>query len=147
MSPPPGAGLVVERLPVDACHEKLRKGTIGRLAVSLNALPVVVPVNFAVDGNWIVIRTTPWEKIAAVADKAVVAFEIDEFDTDQDKGWSVLVQGRARSITTPSRLARARSLPLRPITADGADDTFIAIEMEIVTGHHVEPMGCRTEFS
>ncbi|MGH9029220.1 MAG: pyridoxamine 5'-phosphate oxidase family protein [Acidimicrobiales bacterium] len=138
MSSEPG-GLLMGDLPINACLEKLETASVGRLGVSMDALPVVLPVNFALDGNSIVIRTTPGTKLSAAINQAVVAFEVDDYDAETARGWSVLVQGTAREITTTWGLERARSLPLRPVTPDGASDRFVEVEMEIVTGRHIEP--------
>ena len=133
-------GLQVEELSPTACREKLEKATVGRLGVNVDALPVVLPVNFALDGNAIVIRTTEGTKLSAAMHEAVVAFEVDEYDPEADRGWSVLVQGRAREITESTRIDRAKVLPLRPVTKGGVADRFVEVEMEIVTGRRVQPL-------
>jgi uncharacterized protein len=124
---------------VSACRDKLKNATVGRLGVSIDALPVVMPVNFAVDGNSIVIRADPGTKLSAAMNEAVVAFEVDEYDPDARRGWSVLVQGIARQITAQSRLDRARSLSLTSGTGSGSGDAYIEVQMEIVTGRYLEP--------
>jgi len=123
-----------------ACREKLESRTIGRLAVNIDALPVVLPVNYVLDGNSIVIRTPVGTKLGAAINETVVAFEVDHFDQEVDRGWSVLVQGRSREITGAERLERAMVLPLRPVTSNGTPDRFVEVEMEIVTGRHIEPL-------
>lgn len=133
------AGRLVEELPIGACLEKLESASVGRLGVSVDALPVVLPVNFAVDGDSIIIRTSPGTKLSSAINEAVVAFEIDEYDAETNRGWSVMVQGTAREITTKARLERARALPLPPLTPDGTDDRFMEVYMEIVTGRRIEP--------
>lgn len=130
--------LLVEELPVSACRDKLGAATMGRLGVSIDALPVVLPVSFALDGDSIVIRAEPGRLSAAIND-AVVAFEVDHFDPERESGWSVHVQGRAREITASARLARAKSLLVRKPADDVSPDSFIEVDMEIVTGRHVEP--------
>lgn len=134
------AGLQVEDLSIGACREKLESATVGRVGMNVDALPVVLPVNFAVDGDSIVIRTTAGTKLSAAMDEAVVAFEVDHYDPQESRGWSVLVQGRARQITESSRIDRAKVLPLPPVTEGGVDDHFVEVEMAIVTGRRVEPL-------
>jgi len=133
------AGIRVQELSPGACREKLESESLGRLGVNVDALPVVLPVNFAVDGNSIVIRTSEGTKLSAAMHEAVVAFEVDHYDPEAESGWSVLVQGRAHEITDYGRIDRAKVLPLRPVTEGGAGDHFIEVEMEIVTGRRVEP--------
>jgi uncharacterized protein len=129
--------LLFEELSVSACRDKLKNATVGRLGVSIDALPVVLPVKYAVDGNSIVIRADPGTKLSAAMNEAVVAFEVDDFDPGARRGWSVLVQGTARQITAESRLDRARALSLA--TGDnGPGDAYIEVQMEIVTGRYLE---------
>lgn len=130
--------LLVEDLPMSVCREKLEAATMGRLGVSVDALPVVLPVSYALDGDSIVIRTEPG-KLSAAIGETVVAFEVDHFDTERESGWSVHVQGRAREITASGRLERARSLLVRQATDDESADSFIEVDMDIVTGRHMEP--------
>jgi len=132
-------GRVVVDLPPGACREKLESATMGRLGLSVDALPVVVPVNFAIDGQSIVIRTTSGTKLSAAVNETVVAFEIDDYDAEKDRGWSVLVRGTAREITARPRIEHLRALPLHPLSPDGRDDRFIEVAMEIVTGRDLMP--------
>ena len=39
------------------CRALLEAGRVGRVAVTADALPVIAPVNYVVDGNNIVFRT------------------------------------------------------------------------------------------
>lgn len=133
-------GLLVEELGLDVCLGKLGSATLGRLGVNVAALPVVVPVNFVVDANSIVFRMTPGARLMAAMDETVVAFEVDDYDAEADRGWSVLVQGIAREIKDSERLNRVRALPLRPITPDGSADRFVEVKMVTVTGREVKPL-------
>ena len=65
-----------------ACLELLRTKRIGRLGLSMGALPVVHPVNFAVGGDRIVIRTGIGSKLSAALRGAVVCLEVDDIDDD-----------------------------------------------------------------
>lgn len=51
-------GIVFETLEAAECHALLARGNLGRVAVSIGALPVVLPVNYALDAGAIVFRTT-----------------------------------------------------------------------------------------
>ena len=109
---------------------------IGRVGLSAAALPVVLPVNFAVDGDEIAIRTAPGTKLDAALRNAVVAFEVDDFDPIYHTGWSVMVTGMARQLTSPEELRRAQALPLRA-WAPGVHDSFIAIPAQLVSGRRI----------
>ncbi|MCB1006707.1 MAG: pyridoxamine 5'-phosphate oxidase family protein [Acidimicrobiales bacterium] len=124
---------VIER---DECLALLRSVPIGRIGMSMHALPVVLPVNFVVDGDEIVVRTAPGTKLGEAMAGSVVAFEADAFDDVSHSGWSVLVQGVSRVVTTPSELAHVASLPLRP-WANAATDWYLAIGTDVVSGRRV----------
>lgn len=109
---------------------------IGRIAVTSGALPVILPVNFTVVGEEIVIRTTRGTKLDAATRGAVVAFEVDDFDAWAHTGWSVAVTGVAREVTDAAeQAALARQSLARWAPVDG--DRIIAISTEIVSGRRI----------
>src|SRR5204862_3605308 len=58
----------------EECLELVRRATIGRLAIHSGALPTIVPVNFVLTEEGIVIRTAPGSKLDNAVEHAVVAF-------------------------------------------------------------------------
>src|SRR5205823_140815 len=101
------------------CFALLATVPVGRIAVTDQALPSIVPVNFRVHGSDVVIRSVPGSKLAAATRGAVVAFEADSYDPTGEIGWSVLVVGLARHVTDPGDLDELAGLALRSC-ADGA---------------------------
>src|SRR4051794_24699721 len=101
---------------LDAAECKTLLGTpgIGRLALSVQALPVVLPVNFTLMPDGILVRTGAGSKFEQACDHAVVGFEIDGYDPMSHTGWSVLVQGHARILQSPAELAEAHRAGLTP---------------------------------
>lgn len=88
---------------------------VGRLGVTdVDGQPLIVPVNYRLDGDTVVIRRGPDSLIAQRARGHPVAFEVDDVDAPWQEGWSVLIQGRADPVTDEAELARLRQLPLRP---------------------------------
>lgn len=118
------------------CLVLLGSVPLGRLVFTDRALPAVQPVNFVLDGEEIVIRSSAGSKLAAATRGAIVAFEVDEFDEDARTGWSVTVVGQAEEISDPVRLQHARRLPLRP-WSPGDRDHFISVSAERVTGRRI----------
>ncbi len=53
---------------------------VGRLIFTVGALPVVRPMNFALAGELILLRTAPDTTVARKVDQMIVAFEADELD-------------------------------------------------------------------
>lgn len=111
--------------------------SIGRVGVSIGALPAILPVNYALLDGRIVFRTSPGTKLTAALQEAIVAFEVDHGADDASAGWSVLVVGRARRIPAGDFLDRARGLRLDPWTPGGRDE-FVQIIPDVVTGRRIE---------
>ena len=129
----------LEVLDRDECLRLLATIPVGRIGVSSGALPVVLPVNFVLDGDRIVLRTNPGTKLSAALHDTVVAFEVDRWDPMWHEGWSVMVTGRACEVTG-AELDRARTLPLRPWGADPTDH-YIAITTDLVSGRRIRHAG------
>ena len=75
-------------------------------------LPSIIPVNYLLDNDKIVIRTDAGSKLAAALRGAPVAFEVDGVDETHQVGWSVVVRGRAEEITDEDTIAELRQTPL-----------------------------------
>ena len=113
----------------------LAGATIGRIGIHAKALPVVLPVNFYLDGDQIVIRTGKGSKLDAATRNAVVAFEVDDINPLYHSGWSVVITGIAREVTDPLELERLERLPLAHWAQ--TNGRYIAISTEIVSGRRL----------
>jgi uncharacterized protein len=114
----------------------LASAPVGRLIFTVNALPAVRLMNFAVLDGLIVLRTAAGTTVARKADDAIVAFEADDLDAASSSGWSVVVTGRATRVTDPELIARYQNVPLVP-WAPGERDQFMTITTEMVEGRRV----------
>jgi uncharacterized protein len=121
----------------DECLRLLASTTVGRVALTSKALPVILPVNYAMDGDTVVIRTRPGSLLASSRERGVVvAFEVDELDRVTCSGWSVLVTGTLREITDVGELARAEQLPLVPWVG-GDRRHFVRITPGLLSGRRI----------
>lgn len=131
--------LEVAPLTTSECWARLRETRMGRVAVTVGALPVILPVFFVVDGTSILFRTAARTKLAGAASDAVVAFECDGYDPVTSAGWSVVVQGLARPVVDPAQRERLmEALPLR-MSADGLPDRLLSVTAAVVSGRRVAP--------
>ena len=126
----------LEILDEHECRELLGATPLGRVVFTDRALPAIQPVNFALCHGDVVIRTSAGSKLAAATRNAVVAFEVDEFDSAICDGWSVVIIGHARVISEEKELACLRRLPLRGCPSD-EHDYYIAITPELISGRRV----------
>lgn len=87
-------------------ERRLRAGESGRVAFAAPDGPHIVPVNYVIVDDTLVIRTTPYSLLGAHGRDAVIAMEIDAIDPEHQAGWSVVIRGRAA--TTHRSLDGAR---------------------------------------
>ncbi|MFF6996259.1 pyridoxamine 5'-phosphate oxidase family protein [Streptomyces sp. NPDC008313] len=122
------------------CLRLLADVPVGRVVYTRQALPAVLPVNFALDADAsVLVRTSAGSDLVKAVDGFVVAFEADEFDTARRSGWSVVVTGQATVVTDPAeheRLLRSGPRSWMPIR----DDVFLRIESTVVTGRELNDL-------
>ena len=120
------------------CLELLSQPSVGRIGASVGALPVVLPVNFALVGGSICFRADERSELAHATADAIVAFEVDAYDRDSGTGWSVLVQGKTSEVTNPATISEVVEAIPNPL-GTRADATRV-VEISIAT-----LSGCRIE--
>jgi nitroimidazol reductase NimA-like FMN-containing flavoprotein (pyridoxamine 5'-phosphate oxidase superfamily) len=110
----------------------LVKGTdLGRLAFETDGWPLVLPVNYLVDGDDIVIRSDPGRKLAAARQQVQAALQIDSIDRLHRSGWSVLVFGIATAVDDPAEVERLDQLHLRSWAASARASWIRLLPVEI----------------
>jgi nitroimidazol reductase NimA-like FMN-containing flavoprotein (pyridoxamine 5'-phosphate oxidase superfamily) len=119
------------------CLELLGTRRVGRVGFVDGGQPLILPVNYAVDGSSIVFRTAAGTKLSAIP-QTKVAFEVDDIDDATGEGWDVLVLGDAEEITDSldSRSEQLRSLPI-PSYAPGARWHRVRIAATGVSGRRI----------
>lgn len=119
------------------CLRLMAEVPVGRVVYTRQALPAVLPVNFALAADAsVLLRTSAGSDLVRAVDGVVVAFEADAFDAESRSGWSVVVTGRATVVTDPvehERLMRTGPRSWMPIE----EDVFIRIEATMVTGREL----------
>lgn len=119
------------------CLRLMAEVPVGRVVYTRQALPAVLPVNFAVAADAsVLLRTSAGSDLVRAVDGVVVAFEADAFDAESRSGWSVVVTGRATVVTDPvehERLMRTGPRSWMPIE----EDVFIRIEATMVAGREL----------
>lgn len=133
--PPDGLSVLSEQ----ACLDLLATAQIGRVLVSMDALPAALPVNFSLVGDTIVFRTAPGTKLSAAVEHAVLGFEVDDFDAEHRSGWSVLAIGTSRVISEPDEVAE--------LDLAGLDSwwmapcaRYVVIDIQRISGRRIAPV-------
>lgn len=76
---------------------------VGRFGVTdTDGHPLIIPANYRLDGDTVVVRTGIGSVLADRAAGHKVAFQVDEIDPAWQEGWSVLRARRSRSPTRAS---------------------------------------------
>ena len=120
------------------CMELLGTTNIGRFCANIEDELIVLPVNFALFEQDILVRSYPGSKLSAAAAGMNVVFEVDRFTDDGTAGWSVLVRGRAREISVGGEVVKAIAVPLKTWAFREAPTRLIRIATTSVTGRRFE---------
>ena len=119
------------------CLALLGSNDFGRIGLSINALPAILPVNYRVVDGVVVILSAGGAKLSAAANHSVVAFEIDKFSAVGEYGWSVLAIGVAfRVEDEPDLLAKLNGS--MEVWIDASAATLIGIRPDIISGRKIE---------
>lgn len=129
----PGHLAILDRV---ECIELLQNTAIGRVAWCDPVGPVVVPVNYVMDGEAILFRTSPGSALAHQFDLGSASFQIDAYDEYTQSGWSVLVRGRATYVNPEE----AADLDVTPEPWAAGDRTFnVRITPLTISGRRIIP--------
>jgi nitroimidazol reductase NimA-like FMN-containing flavoprotein (pyridoxamine 5'-phosphate oxidase superfamily) len=126
----------LEMLPETDCWRLVAEQEIGRVAVLVDGVPEIFPVNHVVHEEAVLFRTDPGSKLSGLLASPLVCFEVDGADPTTRSGWSVMVKGRATELTAGADLADAAKLPLE-FWARGEKAHWIRIEASAVTGRRI----------
>jgi len=115
----------------------LQRGSyVGRIGLSVEGRPLVLPVNYIAEADGIVFCTAPGSKLSALANGSQVAFEVDASLPLYHSGWSVLVQGTAREIVDPAQLEHLRRGPLKS-WAVRPSEHWVRISIDEISGRRL----------
>ncbi len=125
-----GAGGLLSVLDPDECRALMASHGVGRIVYVDDRGPVALPVNFAMDGEDVVFRTT-WD--ASVVGLHQLSFEVDNVDGPLAEGWSVLVTG---ACTVEDVGAVSSPVDVRP-WASGTRDCLVRVHPSVITGRRI----------
>lgn len=119
------------------CVDLLAGRTVGRAAICTPTGPHVVPVNYTVDGDSIVFRTTPYSVLGTYAWAGDIAFEVDDLDVDNHSGWSVVAHGRGEMVEDLEDIEEVRWAHDPKPWAEGARPLYVRLRWREVTGRRI----------
>ena len=122
------------RLTPERCRILLGEAKDGHLALSRGALPIVVPVSCALDGDSLLVRAGPGSLDRVAAQPGIVAFGTTIPGVDGISRCEVLVQGRAELVGRPTS-----DVPPRLRFTNPALTTVFRLTLELLTGWEYRP--------
>lgn len=120
------------------CLRLLAGASLGRIAITSGALPVVLPINYRLIGDVIAFRTGLGSKLDAATRNNVVAFEVDDMDPLWHTGWSVMVTGIARIVSDPAEEEALTSVGV-PKWAPTVQDRLVVVSTDVISGRRMGP--------
>lgn len=130
-------------LSVDECWKRVGDNVVGRLGFDAGRGPRIHPMNYAVDGRTVVLRTSKDSELALFdelfAAGSRVAFEVDQIDHRRHHAWSVLMDGHLAPLAADRGTSPAAPRPW----AEGERDVLIRFTPVTVRGRTLGDVGTR----
>ncbi len=118
------------------CEGLLASTHVGRVSLTVGALPVVVPVNYQYLGGDIIIGMRDGPVRRAFARPNVIGLGVDNA-TSTDADWAVLAIGRASEVTDPDERAQFHALGLAAST-ETTPPHFVRLRPDHLSGYHTQ---------
>ena len=115
-------------IPEYRCWQLLATASVGRLALSVRALPVILPVQYHLDGRSLLVCLGHHQIPERSLNQTIIAFTADAIDPATRSGWSVQVQGQS---AIPQRL------DVDTACGQPAAGQLVQIRSGTITGHRV----------
>jgi nitroimidazol reductase NimA-like FMN-containing flavoprotein (pyridoxamine 5'-phosphate oxidase superfamily) len=119
------------------CRELLSSGIVGRVAMATPVGPRIVPVNYAVHEDAVIIRTSPYSELGTYGRGTELAFEIDHVDHETHQGWSVVALGRAEAVQGSDEIAAIRGTWDPRPWAGGSRNLYLRLVVRELTGRRI----------
>jgi nitroimidazol reductase NimA-like FMN-containing flavoprotein (pyridoxamine 5'-phosphate oxidase superfamily) len=88
------------------CLELLSHTPVGRVALTMEGLPIIFPVNYRLLGDSVVFGAMAESRLSRAADGAIAAFQADSYDETKRSGWTVMAVGQASHLRDAETIGR-----------------------------------------
>jgi len=130
--------VLVVKLDRGECLAYLAQAPLGRVALTVGALPAIRSVRFALTEDHVVFRVASGSRLRRAVVNTVVVFQADHYDEHARQGWCVEVHGVGHEVTDPNTMAQLRMLPLEPMGESPTSDHFVRVPTTSVSGQRVQ---------
>jgi nitroimidazol reductase NimA-like FMN-containing flavoprotein (pyridoxamine 5'-phosphate oxidase superfamily) len=121
----------------EECVRLLSAGVAGRVALSSPDGPHIIPVNYSVVDDAVVLRTSPYSVLGTHGRDTILAFEVDQFDHERHLGWSVVARGLAEVLTDADEIAHIRETWEPRPWAGGHRSLYLRLRWVEISGRRV----------
>jgi hypothetical protein len=120
----------------EECLELLATKKVGRVAYCAPEGPEVLPLNYVLESDTLLFRTSPHTALGQRLRLDVAAFQVDDIDDYTESGWSVLVRGMVSAVETDDLPPADR----RPDPwAEGSRNLHLRLTPRTITGRRLLP--------
>jgi hypothetical protein len=124
-------------LPYEKCEELLHASIIGRVGFTTAEGPQIVPVNYTTVHDAVLFRTTPYSQLGAHAPGSPLAFEIDQINYEDHRGWSVVAHGIGERLEDMTGLDEDNPFWNPKPWVAGARALYIRLRWTALTGRRI----------
>ena len=128
---------LTHELSYEECEVLLRAGVFGRIVLNRPTGPEIVPVNYTVAGDAVLVRTAPGTLLDRYADRAPLVFEVDHANYERWHGWSVVARGIGQRVLQDELTDDERRAPQPPAWVTREDATWIRLSWVTLTGRRL----------
>lgn len=124
-------------IPYEECETLLRAGVFGRVVLTRPTGPEILPVNYTVAGDAVLVRTAPGTLLDRHAHGAALVFEVDHANYERWHGWSVVARGVGQRVSRDQLTSVERSAPKPPPWVKREDEVWIRLPWVTLTGRRL----------
>ena len=117
------------------CLRLLASSTLGRVVITVDTLPAIHPVTFAMVGGYVLFRTTDGAKFDRATRGDIVTFQADNLERQGEEAWTVTIVGRAEVVTDADELSQLPESRLPTWATAPQTCHLIRIQMALVYGY------------
>jgi len=127
----------IHELPYEECKELLQSGVFGRMVLNRPTGPEIVPVNYTVADDAVLVRTAPGALLDRYAGGAPLVFEVDHANYERWHGWSVVARGVGERVLRDELTDGERLAPRPPAWVTRDDESWIRLRWVTLTGRRL----------
>ena len=119
------------------CVQRLAQVPIGRVGITIGALPAILPVNYRLHGDAVIFGAMTGSRLELATNGTIVAFQADAYDPDRRSGWTVMGVGRSLLVRDPEALGGPYQPIPEPWVRGEVAEQLMRIELAELSGYEL----------